>query len=252
MGDVSVDLSLTRNLLLRGLSSADQTALRAFLVRFDLAPRTVLESANEPVSTVHFVESGFISVMANTTLNRQVEVGIIGREGMSGIPLVLGSDRSPNRTIVQAAGTSLAIGSGELVRLMNARPTLHHRFDLFVQSFMVQITQTTLANSKANVEQRLARWLLMARDRMDGDTIPLTHEFLSIMIGVRRAAVTIALHNLEAEQFIRASRGMITIRDHEGLRTFADGLYGIAEQEYDRLLETSFSHDRSLAAAAQG
>jgi hypothetical protein len=121
--------------------------------------------------------------------------------------------------------------------------------DLFVQSFIIQISQTTLANSKAKIDQRLARWLLMVRDRAEDDRIPLTHESISIMLGVRRAAVTVALHNLESEQLIRASRGLVTIRDYERLRTFANGLYGVAEVEYERLLGTPIARRIEAIAA---
>lgn len=246
MSDGAVNLARTRNLLLAGLPPAEKVALQPLLKRFDIKPRISLEGRNRPIEMVHFIESGFFSVIASTSGDRQVEVGIIGREGMSGIPLVLGSRQSPNTSIVQMPGRSLAIESDGLVRLMNERPALHHRLDLFVQSFMIQISQTTLANSKANVDHRLARWLLMARDRADGDAIPLTHEFLSIMLGVRRAAVTVALHQLEAEQFIRATRGLVTIRNYRGLRQYADGIYGVAESEYERLLGFSIIRDDAV------
>ena len=237
----SIDLAHPPNILLAGLSVADKAVIRPFLRRFKLDVRTTIEGRNMPVDTAHFMESGLVSIVASTTHDRQVEVGIIGREGTTGLPLLLGSIQSPNVSIVQIAGTSLGIDRQRLADLMEARPGLHRRLDLFVQSFIVQMSQTTLANSKANVDQRLARWLLMARDRADGDRIPLTHEFISIMLGVRRAAVTVAVHNLEAEHFIRASRGVVVIRDYDGLRTFADGMYGVAENEYERLLGTSIS-----------
>ena len=115
---------------------------------------------------------------------------------------------------------------------------MRSRFNRFVQSFFVQVSQTALATGKANVEQRLARWLIMAHDRVDGESLPLTHEFLSIMLGVRRAGVTVALHNLEGEGLIRATRGAITITNPDALIAYTDGLYGIAEREYERLLGT--------------
>ena len=192
-----------------------------------------------PVNTAHFVESGLVSIVAGATLDRRVDVGVIGREGTTGLPLLLGSVQSPNTSIVQIDGTSLGIERQRLASLMELLPGLHHRLDLFVQSFIVQMSQTTLANSKANVEQRLARWLLMLRDRIDSDGIPLTHEFISVMLGVRRAAVTVALHNLESRHFLRSTRGLVTIRDYERLRAFVNGLYGVAEDEYERLLGIS-------------
>lgn len=245
----SIDLTHTPNILLDGLSVADKAAIRPFLRRFRLDVRTTIEGRNMPVEKAHFLESGLVSVVARTTQDRQVEVGIIGREGMTGLPLLLGSLQSPNFSIVQIAGTSLGIDRQKLADLMEARPGLHHRLDLFVQSFLVQMSQTTLANSKANINRRLARWLLMVRDRADDDRIPLTHEFISVMLGVRRAAVTVALHHLESDHFIRASRGVIVIRDREALRAFANGIYGVAEAEYERLLGASISSHRQAIAA---
>jgi CRP-like cAMP-binding protein len=245
----SIDLTHTPNILLAGLSAADKEAIRPFLRRFRLDVRTTIEGRNMPVETAHFMESGMVSIVASTTHHRQVEVGVIGREGMTGLPLLLGSVQSPNAGVVQIAGTSLGIDRQRLADLMEARPGLHHRVDLFVQSFIIQISQTTLANSKAKIDQRLARWLLMVRDRAEDDRIPLTHESISIMLGVRRAAVTVALHNLESEQLIRASRGLVTIRDYERLRAFANGLYGVAEVEYERLLGTPIArHIEAIAA----
>lgn len=245
----SIDLSNTPNILLAGLTADEKAVIRPFLKRYNFEARAVLENRNLPVPIAHFMETGFVSIVASTTHDRRVEVGIIGREGMTGLPLILGSAQSPNTSIVQVAGTSLGIEGPRLARLMDAWPSLHHRLDLFVQSFLVQISQTTLANSKANVEQRLARWLVMACDRGDGNAIPLTHEFISMMLGVRRAAVTLALHHLEAGHFIRASRGLVTIRDYDKLRIYAGGLYGVAEAEYERLLGTSFSRYQEPAAA---
>jgi CRP-like cAMP-binding protein len=245
----SIDLTQTPNILLAGLAAADKEAIQPFLRRFKLNVRTTIEDRNMPIETAHFLESGLVSIVASTTQDRQVEVGIIGREGMTGLSLLLGGLQSPNVSIVQVAGTSLGINGRQLADLMDARPSLRHRLDLFVQSFLVQMSQTTLANSKANIDRRLARWLLMVGDRADGERILLTHEFISIMLGVRRAAVTVALHNLEGEYLIRASRGVIAIRDREALCAFANGIYGVAEAEYERLLGASiFSHRQSIAA----
>lgn len=245
----SIDLTRTPNILLAGLAAADKAAIQPLLRRFKLNVRTTIERRNMPIETAHFVESGLVSIVASTTQDRQVEVGIIGREGTTGLPLLLGSVQSPNVSVVQIAGTSLGIDRQRLADLMEARPNLHHRLDLFVQSFLVQMSQTTLANSKANVDRRLARWLLMVGDRVGGERILLTHEFISIMLGVRRAAVTVALHNLEGEGLIRASRGVIAVRDREALRAFANGIYGVAEAEYERLLGASISSHRQSVAA---
>jgi CRP-like cAMP-binding protein len=119
---------------------------------------------------------------------------------------------------------------------LNASPTLRIFLLKFVQTFMVQTAHTAIANGRATVEQRLARWLLMARDRLDGDELPLTHEFLALMLAVRRPGVTEALQKLEGRRLLRAERGRITICDRKGLEKIAGALYGAPEAELRRLL----------------
>lgn len=238
MSGASTDLSRSSNKLLAGLSLADMALLQPLLEWSELPARTVIEAKNQPVDRIHFLESGILSIVASASGDRQVEIGIVGREGMSGMACILGAVQSPNMSIIQLPGTSLHIGCADLRRILAQSRTLRSRFGRFVQSFFVQVSQTALATGKANVEQRLARWLVMAHDRIDGDFLPLTHEFLSTMLGVRRAGVTMALHNLEGEGLIRATRGTIAIADLEALIAYTHGLYGISEREYERLLGT--------------
>ena len=226
------------NKLLTGLSRADMALIQPLLVWGELPARTVIEARDRSVDRIHFLESGILSIVASALGDRQVEVGIMGREGMSGIPCILGSDQSPNTAIVQLSGSSFSVDGADFKRILTKSRSLRARFNRFVQSFFIQVSQSALATGKANVEQRLARWLVMAYDRGDSESLPLTHEFLSIMLGVRRAGVTVALHNLEGEGLIRATRGVITLTDVEALIAYTDGLYGIAEREYERLLGT--------------
>lgn len=242
MSDRPADLPRSTNKLLAGLSRADHELLQSRLRPEALPFRMVVEFPQQIIDRIYFPESGLISVMASTLQDRKVEVGIIGFEGMSGLAVVLGADRSPNTSLVQLGGTSLSIETEALKDAMAASGPLRERLMLFAQAFFVQASQTALANGKANIEERLARWLLISHDRIVGDELPLTHEFLSIMLGVRRAGVTVALHNLEAEGYVRAARGKVTIVDRDGLRAFADGLYGVAEAEYERLLGTPISN----------
>lgn len=238
MSGASTDLSRSSNKLLAGLSLADMALIQPLLEWSELPARTVIEAKNQPVDRIHFLESGILSIVASASGDRQVEIGIVGREGMSGMACILGAVQSPNMSIIQLPGASLHIDCADLRRILAQSRTLRSRFGRFVQSFFVQVSQTALATGKANVEQRLARWLVMAHDRIDGDFLPLTHEFLSTMLGVRRAGVTMALHNLEGEGLIRATRGTIAIADLEALIAYTHGLYGISEREYERLLGT--------------
>lgn len=155
---------------------------------------------------------------------------------MVGTAIVLGADRSPNTAVVQVAGTSLRIAVADLIVAMAASRELSRRLLLYIHTLGFQVAHTVLANTKGSVDERLARWLLMANDRIDGNKYPQTHEFLSIMLGVRRAGVTVALHRLEGAGLIRATRGIITIVDRAGLERYADAYYGAPEKEYERLL----------------
>src|SRR5260221_458697 len=152
------------------------------------------------------MESGFASVVA-TSRQKSVEVGLIGREGMSGVTIVLGNHRSPHYTYIQAAGSAQRISIVRLRKAMKASDTMQQSFLKFAQVFMIQTAHTAIANARAKIEQRLARWILMAHDRIEAAYLPLTHEFLSLMLGVRRAGVTEALHILEGRKLIKSSRG---------------------------------------------
>jgi len=120
--------------------------------------------------------------------------------------------------------------------IAEGRPGLHRHLLRFVQAFTVQVAQTALSNGSYTLEERLARWLLMCHDRVDGDVLSTTHEFLSIMLGVRRPGVTEALHILEGAHVIRAERGLVTVLDRAKLEQVAGESYGVAEAEYARLM----------------
>lgn len=236
MSDSPIDLRRTPNKLLSGLSSDAMLLMQPMLERHELPFRAVIQLPDEVMHHAYFIESGVVSMMASTSQDRRVEIAIVGREGMVGTMIVLGTDQSPNGGIVQVPGTALRITMADLSHAMSANRSIRAWLLLYVQAYLVQISQTVLANSKGNLEQRLARWLAMAHDRIDGDVCEQTHEFLSILLGVRRAGVTVALHHLEGEGLLRAERGTITILDRKGLNIYADGLYGVAEHEYARLL----------------
>jgi CRP-like cAMP-binding protein len=166
----------------------------------------------------------------------QVEAGLIGREGMSGLTIVLGDHRSPHSTYMQAAGEGQRISAVELRKAMQQSGSLHGSLLKYVQVFMTQTAHTAIANARAKLEERLARWILMADDRLDGKSLPLTHEFLSLMLGVRRAGVTEALHALEAQKLIQPARGEIVVLNRKGIERKAGASYGVPEAEYRRLI----------------
>jgi len=223
-----------RNRFLFGLQPDDLVSLRQHLEPVNLELRQVLIEANEPIRHVYFHESGYSSVVAGPQGNA-AEVGMIGREGVVGLAVVLDSDRMPFDTFIQLAGYGLRIATAAFLDAIAQRPTLKTRLLQHAHVFNVQVGSTAYVNAEHTLEMRLARWLLMCHDRVEGNEFAITHEFLSTMLGVRRAGVTTALHVLEGNKAIRASRGQILIMDRGQLTALADGGYGLAEKEYARL-----------------
>jgi CRP-like cAMP-binding protein len=223
------------NRVLSCLSVADLARLEPRLTAADLPLRKSLEMRNRPIEYVYFFERGFASVVANGS-SEGVEIGLIGREGMTGHAVVLGADRTPHDTFVQSAGNGWRISSDTLRSAMAKSSTLRDVLLLFVQVFSIQASHTAIANSRGKLEERLARWLLMAHDRSDSDRLQLTQEFLSQMLGVRRAGVTVAVGLLVKTGVIKITRGAIEIVDRGGLEEESNGIYGVPEKEYARLL----------------
>jgi CRP-like cAMP-binding protein len=212
------------NKLLARLSRADAQLLEPNLEAVDLPLRKVLQARNKRIDQVYFPDSGVASVVANGS--NAIEVGMIGREGMTGVPVLLAnSDRVPHETYMQIAGSGQRLSAEHLRKAIAASATLQHTLLRFAHSFLAQTTQTALANGRSKIEERLARWLLMAQDRVDAKELPLTHEFLSVMLGVRRPGVTTALQELERKGLIGHRRSFITIIDREGLEESCNGAY---------------------------
>ena len=223
------------NRLLSRLSSEDLGLLQSHLEAVDLPVRKPLEGRNKEIEHVYFIEHGIASVVADGA-GHGIEVGLIGREGMTGLAVLMGTDRTPHDTFMQVAGDGQRISSAMLRSAIEQSPALHRSFLRYGHAFVVQTAQTVLANGRSKTEERLARWLLMAHDRLDSDEIPLTHEFLSVMLGVRRPGVTVALDLLEKNCLVRAKRGAVAILNRTGLRKISNGAYGAAEAELKRLL----------------
>lgn len=225
-----------RNRLLAALPQRDLRQLSSVLELKALQARDVLEAPRDRIEHVYFVESGMVSVVGTTEPNHRIEVGMVGNEGMTGLGIVLGDDRSPNETIVQSAGSALRISSAALRKALKANPGLADVFLRYVHVFMTQGSQTALANGRGRLDERLARWLLMWHDRLGEDDLVITHEFLALLLGVRRPGVTVTLHELEGRGLIRSARSLVKILDREGLVKAANGFYGVPEAEYDRLI----------------
>lgn len=235
------------NILLATLSEADGALLEPHWEAVDLPVGLVLAEPASVIDHAVFVEIGLCSVVANLSEAGRIEVGLFGRDGMAIPALVLGSDTIPHQVFMQVAGRGRRIPVPALRTAIAASPSLRDLLLRYAQTFHVQVAQTAVANAGATAEERLARWLLMYHDRQDGDDLPVTHEFLSIMLGVRRPTVTVAIHTLEGEGLIRARRGRIRVLSRERLEQAAGQTYGPAEAEYERLIGPLRARQRALA-----
>ena len=224
-----------RNRLLRAISSDDFARLIPHLEPVALRLREVLVVPNQPIQNVYFIEEGLASVVAISADDR-IEVAHVGREGLTGDPVLLGVEQTPNETFIQVAGSALRIGADDFRAALDISPALKALLLRWVHVSMIQTSHSALANGRYTIQERLARWLLMCLDRMDGDDLPLTHEFLSLMLGVRRSGVTEALHVLEGVQIVTTSRGRVHLLDRKRLEEIAGGCYGLPEAEYNKLI----------------
>ncbi|MDK4735837.1 Crp/Fnr family transcriptional regulator [Rhizobium sp. CNPSo 3490] len=236
----------TRNKLLRRLPEEAFDLIASDLKRVDLPVRRSLVEPNQPIEHVCFIESGLASMVAVASNGIGIEVGQIGYEGMSGYPVVLGVDRMPNRAFMQISGVGLELPTSRFLPLLRDEAT-RLMFLRYVHTRELQLAYSALAAGRYNMHQRLARWLLMCHDRLLVDDMPVTHEFLALMLGVRRSGVTDHLHILEGMRAIKSTRGNVKILDRQILLDVADGCYGAPEAEYERLLGYPSSDDQRPA-----
>lgn len=227
----------THNLLLQRLSEGDLALLQPSLERVELAQQQMLVHADRPIEHIYFPEGGIASIVATTPGDGPTEIGIFGRDGMSGTAVLLGSDRSPHQTFMQVDDApGLRIPVDDFRRALGQSASLQSALLRFVQCFLVQSAHSTVSNAHHRIEARLARWLLMCHDRLESDEIRLTHEFMSMMIAAQRTGVTLTLHILEGGGLIRSRRARVTILDREKLIDLAGDAYGQPEAEYRRLI----------------
>ncbi len=227
-----------RNRLLAALPPEDLARLWPRLQPVELAIRQVLYAPEEPATAVYFPESGYLSRLAPMDDGDSAEVGLIGSEGMAGLSVLLGGDHESFEIMVQVPGTGLRMEAGAFREEVDRIPSLRTLLHRYALAHFEQVARSAACNGRHNIEQRLARWLLMAHDRVEADEFPMTHEFLSMMLGVRRAGVTVAAGTLQKAGLIRYERGRMQITDRPGLEAASCECYGIARRAYDRLLGT--------------
>ncbi|MES2390105.1 MAG: Crp/Fnr family transcriptional regulator [Acidobacteriota bacterium] len=206
------------------------------LVPVELPQGMRLSEANEPIASLYFPEFGLISTNATTPAGESIEVGMSGREGFSGLPALLGQPEMQHEVVVQCAGHGHRLRSSIMVEELNANPAVRVLVDNFIYVQMVASTQSVLCARLHGLQQRLARWLLTAGDRMESDQLQLTQEYMARMLGSRRSTVTVTAQALQEAGAIEYRRGRIMLTSRPKLESMACGCYRIVQASYDRLL----------------
>lgn len=225
------------NRLLDALPVSDRHRLGGRLDVDQAEMRQSLFAPGQPIENVYFPTRAVVSILTAMDDGTGVEIATIGNEGMVGVPLFLGASVMPAREYsqVQVPGELLRMGAGAFLEEIEAGGALRSVIQRYVQGFFSQISQQVACNGLHSVEERCSRWLLLTHDRVGSDEFPLTQEFLSQMLGVRRASVTVAAGILQRAGFIRYRRGKMTVIDREGLEGSSCECYGIIKAEFDRL-----------------
>ena len=225
-----------QNRLLAYLSHADYLRLSEHLVEVPLPYRMPLSRANVPIEHVYFLEDGVASIVNTMRKGTSVEVGTAGNEGMVGLPIVFGDQQSPMNVYMQVPGCGLRMKASTLSAELNRNTRLRTALLHYAHAFFNQVAQSAACAHLHSLEQRCCRWLLMTHDRMPTDEFQLTHEFLAMMLGVRRAGVTVALGALQKKGLINHGRAHIAILDRVGLEHLSCECYQVTKAEFDRLL----------------
>jgi len=224
------------NRLLAALPRRDRQRLTAGCDKIELAFGEVLSEPGGRIRHVYFPAESFISLAAPVDGRETLEVGLIGSEGMLGIPLILGIGISPQRALVRGAGAALRMTTASFQRELGASVALRRGLNRYLYALMAQFAQTAACTRFHVLNARLARWLLMTHDRAHSDHFHLTHDFLADMLGVRRVGVTKAAGVLQRNRLISYKRGQITIRDRDGLEAASCSCYRSMKQTYDSIL----------------
>jgi CRP-like cAMP-binding protein len=221
------------NRLLAGLPRKESRRLIDGMEQVTLTYGEILYEPGEQIRHVYFPNDSLVSLLTLVDQHQALEVGLVGREGMVGIPLALEIGISPVRALVQGTGTAMRLGAAHFLRELRQSHALQRELHRYTYALMAQITQTAACNRFHVVEARLARWLLMTHDRMRSDQFRLTQEFLSQMLGVRRVGVTKAASALQEKMLISYSRGNIRILDRKGLEAAACSCYDLVRDTHD-------------------
>ena len=224
------------NQILSALPSSEYKRLRDHLKPVNLISGEILLEPNEPIEKIYFPQRAMISLVSIMMDGSTTEIGLVGNEGMIGLPAILGGESTTSRTIVQISGTALEISADVVRKEFQRGEKLYELLLLYTQALLTQVSQSAACNRQHNIEERLARWLLSVQDCIMQDELPLTQEFIANMLGTRRSGVTVAAGILQQAGIIRYSRGRITILDQEKLEDAACECYQLVQNEFIRLL----------------
>src|SRR5476649_1472964 len=220
------------NRLLAALPRIDYQKLLPVLEPVKLAFGDILYESHAQIRHVYFPNDCFVSMLTTVDAGRAAEVGLIGSEGMIGVPMALGVAVSPFRAVVQGGGTAMRVKVADFRRDFSESAALRRELFLFTHLLMIQIAQTAACNRFHVVQKRMARWLLMTRDRVNSNEFRITQDFLALMLGVRRSGVTVAACSLQERKLIGYRRGTVTILDQRGLEAAACGCYKTVKDIY--------------------
>jgi CRP-like cAMP-binding protein len=224
-----------KNRLLTSLPLNEYERLRPHLIPVALKYKCMLYRADQPIEFVYFIETGVGSLVNTMKDGSAAEVGTIGNEGIVGLPIVLGDKQAPTSVYIQVAGNGIKMKASLFQKEMERNTFMRTSMLHYAQAFFNQVSQSAACNTFHPLEQRCCRWLLMTSDRMQSDDFPLTQEFLAMMLGVRRAGVTVAANALKRAGLIEYTRGQIKILDHDGLKRRSCECYGVTKRDFDRL-----------------
>ena len=226
------------NQILAALPPSEYQRLTPYLKPITLTAGKILLEPNEPIQTIYFPQRAMISLVSIMMDGSTTEIGLIGNEGMIGLPAILGGNSTTSRTIVQISGTALEIPAEIIKQEFQRGKELYRLLLLYTQALLTQVSQSAACNRQHHIEERLARWLLSVQDCIMHDELPLTQEFIANMLGTRRSGVTVAAGILQQAGIIRYSRGRIVILDQQALESTACECYQLVQDEFMRLLDS--------------
>ena len=217
----------SENLVLSQLADSELMALERILEPLLLPYDFELAHLGMPVSHYYFLENGIASMVATSSEGRKAEIGVLGRDGMSPPGLTIDAERCLFEVKMQIPGHGRRVEAGALAGFLAERPVVRRLLSRFLHTFFAQVANTALSNAVHKIDVRLAKWILMCDDRLEGQEIEITHEYMATMLGVRRSSVTEALHVLEGRHLIYSTRGLVIIRNRASLEAFAADAYNL-------------------------